>query len=101
MPTVCSCTPSSAAGDARLEKFYHYWFTSDVHTVELIEELGQSAEVELRPTRTGTYHAHDFFKPSTPLDLLHFLPPPSPARGHVGTFDWFATQGLRRLWRLR
>ena len=60
---------SFGASGARLEKFYHYWFTSDVHVMELIEELGRSAEVVLRPTRTGTYYAHDFFKlsgPSTP-----------------------------------
>ena len=61
---------SFIADGTRLEKVYHRWFTNDVHVMELIEELGQSAEVVLRPTRTGMYHAHDFFKPSTPLDLL-------------------------------
>ena len=61
---------SFTAGGARLEKFYHHWFTSDVHVMELVEELGQSAEVVLRSPRTGTYHAHDFFKLSTPFDLL-------------------------------
>ena len=57
------------AAGARLEKFYHHWFTNDVHVMNLIAELGRSAEVVLRPTRTGTYYAHDFFKLSTPLDL--------------------------------
>ena len=65
-----------AAGGTRLEKFYHHWFTNDVHVMNLIEELGRSAEVVLRPTRTGTYYAHDFFKLSTPLDLLRFSPLP-------------------------
>ncbi len=67
---------SFAAGGARLEKFYHHWFTNDVHVMELIAELCRSAEVVLRPTRIGTYYAHDFFKLSTPLDLLRFLPLP-------------------------
>ena len=75
---------SFIAGGARLEKFYHHWFTNDVHVMELIEELGQSAEVLLRPTRTGTYHGHDLFKLSTPLDLLRFSPLPFPDRLRLG-----------------
>ena len=38
----------------------------------------------LRPTRTGTYYAHDFFKLSTPLDLLRFSPLPFPDRLRLG-----------------
>ena len=34
---------SFAAGGERLEKFYHHWFTGDVHVMSLIEELGRSA----------------------------------------------------------
>ena len=64
------------AGGTRLEKFYHHWFTNDVHVMNLIAELGQSDQVLTRPTRTGTYYAHDFFKLSTPLDLLRFSPLP-------------------------
>ena len=67
---------SFAAGGTRLEKFYHHWFTSDVHVMNLIAELGQSDQVLTRPTRTGTYYAHDFFKLSTPVDLLRFSPLP-------------------------
>ena len=75
---------SFGTGGARLEKFYHHWFTGDVHVMELIEELGQSAEVVLRPTRTGNYYAHDFFKLSTPLDLLRFSPLPFLDRIRLG-----------------
>ena len=57
---------------ARLEKFYHHWFTNDVHVLRLIEELGQADRVLVHTTRTGTYYAHDFFKLSTPFDLLRF-----------------------------
>lgn len=60
----------------RLEKFYHHWFTNDVHVMNLIEELGKQDEVLLRPTRTGMYYANNFFKLSTPLDLLKFSPLP-------------------------
>ncbi len=63
---------SFAAGGTRLEKFYHHWFTSDAHVMQLIEELGTADRVLLHPTRTGTYYAHSFFKLSTPLDLLRF-----------------------------
>ena len=59
---------------ARLEKFYHHWFTSDVHVRRLIKELGQTDRILLHPTRTGMYYAHNFFKLSTPFDLLCFSP---------------------------
>ena len=67
-----------------LEKFYHHWFTSDVHMMDLIGELGQSDKVVLRPSRTGLYYAHDFFKLSTPLDLLRFSPLPLASRIRLG-----------------
>ena len=60
----------------RLEKFYHHWFTNDVHVMALIKDLGKMDQVLLRPTRTGMYYANNFFKLSTPLDLLRFSPLP-------------------------
>ena len=60
----------------RLEKFYHHWFTNDVYVMNLIKELGKLDQVLLRPTRTGMYYANNFFKLSTPLDLLCFSPLP-------------------------
>ena len=59
-------------GGTRVEKFYHHWFTSDTNVTALVDELGKSDHVLMRPTRTGMYYAHDFFKLSTPLDLLKF-----------------------------
>ena len=41
---------SFPAGGTRLEKFYHHWFTNDVHVMTLIAELGQSDQVLTRPT---------------------------------------------------
>ena len=60
----------------RLEKFYHHWFTNDVHVMQLIEELGKRDQTLLQPTRTGMYYANNFLKLSTPLDLLRFSPLP-------------------------
>lgn len=58
----------------RLEKFYHHWFTSDYDIMQLVEELGGSEDVLLRESRTGMYYAHNFFKLSSPLDVLRFHP---------------------------
>ena len=68
----------------RLEKFYHHWFTNDVHVMDLIEELGRQDQVLLRPTRTGMYYANQFFKLSSPLDLLRFSPLPFADRIRLG-----------------
>ena len=67
---------SFTVGNTRLEKFYHHWFTSDTHIFQLITELGLQNRLELRTTRTGMYYAHNFFRLSSPLDLLrlHALP---------------------------
>ncbi len=63
---------SFRVGETRLEKFYHHWFTSDTHVMRLIAELGLQDKVVLRATRTGIYYAHNFFRLSSPLDLLRF-----------------------------
>ncbi len=72
------------AGGAQLEKFYHHWFTHDVHIMRLVEELGQSDRILSRPSRAGAYYAHQFFKLSTPLDLLRFSPLPFWSRLRLG-----------------
>jgi protoporphyrinogen oxidase len=65
---------SFLVGEERLEKFYHHWFTNDVHVTRLAEELGTADRIVSRPTRTGMYFAHRFLKLSSPLDLLRFTP---------------------------
>ena len=71
-------------GGARLDRFYHHWFTNDVEVMALIDELGLSDQVRINPTNTGVYYASTIFKLSTPLDLLKFSPlvadRPHPAR---------------------
>ena len=57
-----------------LDKFYHHWFTNDLEVMGLINELGLNDHVEINATNTGVYYANNFFKLSTPLDLLKFKP---------------------------
>jgi protoporphyrinogen oxidase len=59
-------------GNEVLEKFYHHWFNNDVEIFKLIEELGANDNIVLRPTRTGMYFSNQFFRLSTPMDLLRF-----------------------------
>jgi protoporphyrinogen oxidase len=61
-------------GGRRLEKFYHHWFTSDRHVMQLLGDLGCEDQMVTRPTRTGVYVGNAFFKLSSPLDLIRFQP---------------------------
>jgi protoporphyrinogen oxidase len=61
-------------GGEKLDRFYHHWFTNDLEVMGLIEELGLNHRVEINPTNTGVYYANNFFKLSTPWDLLNFTP---------------------------
>lgn len=61
-------------GGERLDRFYHHWFTNDLAIMALIDELGLMDQVEINPTRTGVYYANQFFRLSTPWDLLNFSP---------------------------
>lgn len=68
---------SFAVNGARLEKFYHHWFMSDKHIMDLIAELDATDEIIVRTTRTGIYYANSFFRLSSPSDVMRFkaLPP--------------------------
>lgn len=61
-------------GGENLDRFYHHWFTNDLDVMGLIDELGLSDHVVINPTNTGVYYANNFFKLSTPWDLLNFKP---------------------------
>jgi len=71
-------------GGARLDRFYHHWFTNDLEVMGLIDELGLSHHVRINPTNTGVYYASNIFKLSTPLDLLKFSPLPFVDRIRLG-----------------
>lgn len=57
-----------------LEKFYHHWFTNDKHIMDLIRDLNCEDKIVIRPTRTGMYYTGNFFRLSSPFDLLRFTP---------------------------
>ncbi|MGE5721099.1 MAG: NAD(P)/FAD-dependent oxidoreductase, partial [Sphingomonadales bacterium] len=71
-PAVGGLASGFKVGAFTLERFYHHWFTNDVHVMELIREIGCADQVVFRPTRTGMYYANTIFRLSTPLDLLKF-----------------------------
>ncbi|HDX0899089.1 MULTISPECIES: NAD(P)/FAD-dependent oxidoreductase [Stenotrophomonas] len=89
-------------GNEVLEKFYHHWFNNDVEIFKLIEELGENDNILLRPTRTGMYFSNQFFRLSTPMDLLRFKALPFIDRIRLGVAvlraksikDWRQLEGL-------
>ena len=65
---------SFAVGQTRLEKFYHHWFTNDVHVHALVKDIGREDQILYRATRTGSYYANSLFRLSRPMDLLRYTP---------------------------
>ena len=61
-------------GGYKLDRFYHHWFTNDLEVMSLIKDLGIIDRVSINRTNTGIYYANNFFKLSTPWDLLNFSP---------------------------
>ncbi|MBB3304159.1 MULTISPECIES: NAD(P)/FAD-dependent oxidoreductase [unclassified Enterobacter] len=61
-------------GGNKLDRFYHHWFTNDEYVMELVSELGCLDKVKINPSNTGIFFANNFFKLSTPFDLLKFKP---------------------------
>lgn len=89
-------------GNEVLEKFYHHWFNNDVEIFNLIDELAANENILLRPTRTGMYYARQFFRLSTPMDLLRFKALPLTDRIRLGIAvlrvrlikDWRKLEGV-------
>ncbi|NOQ64906.1 MAG: FAD-dependent oxidoreductase [Methyloprofundus sp.] len=71
-------------GGEKLDRFYHHWFTNDAEVMQLIDELGLNDRVTSNLTNTGVYYANNFFKLSTPWDLLNFTPLSFPDRIRLG-----------------
>jgi protoporphyrinogen oxidase len=65
---------SFSVSGQKLEKFYHHWFTSDEHILDLVRRLGREHDVLRRSTNTGMYYAHQIFRLSRPRDVLTFTP---------------------------
>lgn len=73
-PEIGGLAAAFDVGGEKLDRFYHHWFTNDLEVMGLIDELGLNERVEINPTNTGVYYANNFFKLSTPWDLLNFTP---------------------------
>ena len=73
-PEIGGLAAAFEVGGEKLDRFYHHWFTNDLEVMGLIDELGLNERVEINPTNTGVYYANNFFKLSTPWDLLNFTP---------------------------
>ena len=86
----------------KLDRFYHHWFTNDREVMGLIDELGLRDRVKLNPTNTGVYFANNFYKLSTPWDLLNFSPLPFWDRIRLGLLtlrarrvrNWMSLEGM-------
>jgi protoporphyrinogen oxidase len=61
-------------GGHLLERYYHHWFTSDRHIVELCDELGLGDEVEWRESSVAFFVDGGLHRMTSPLDLLRFRP---------------------------
>ena len=60
------------AGGARLERFYHHFFTHDAEIHWLLEELGLADRVTYQPTSMGIRRDGRVYPFDGPLDLLRF-----------------------------
>ena len=57
-----------------LERFYHHWFASDQHVLDLIDELGaRDRLLFLRPT-TSVYHEGRLYPLDSPVPALQLIP---------------------------
>lgn len=68
----------------RLERYYHHWFTSDRHIVDLCEELGVADAIEWHPSSMAFFVDGKSRAFTTPLDLLRFSPLKPLARLRMG-----------------
>jgi protoporphyrinogen oxidase len=103
----------------RLDRFYHHWFTSDREIMQLVDELGLSADITLRATATGVWYNDSLYRLSSPLDLLRFAALPFLDRIRLGLMiprarmvrdwraleeltaaDWLRRLGGDRVWRV-
>ncbi|MCW2542612.1 MAG: hypothetical protein JWM40_164 [Frankiales bacterium] len=57
-----------------LERYYHHWFTSDVHILALCKELGLSDAIEWHDSKMAMFVDGRSRPFVTPLDLLRFTP---------------------------
>ena len=55
-----------------LEKYYHHWFKTDRHIIDLISELGFSSHLRFIQPKTVVYFQENFYPLDTPIAALKF-----------------------------
>lgn len=74
----------SIGSSTMLEKFYHHWFVSDRHIMDLIADLGLQDNILHRQSQTGLYYNNRLFRLSSPVDVLKFTALPFLDRLRLG-----------------
>jgi protoporphyrinogen oxidase len=65
---------AGSANTSRLDKFYHHFFTSDKHLINLATEIGLASHICYAATGTSIYINGKLYRLSSPADLLWFWP---------------------------
>lgn len=61
-------------GNSSIERYYHHFFRSDVHVIDLIKQLGIGDKLKFYPSKTSVFYKERTYPFSSPLDLLKFSP---------------------------
>lgn len=58
--------------DWKLEKFYHHWFASDKHVLDMTDDLAVRSKVLFRQPTTVIYHENSFYPMDSATAVLRF-----------------------------
>ncbi len=70
--------------DNYIERYYHHFFRSDVHVIDLIRQLGIGDKLKFYPSKTSVFYKGHTYPFSSPVDLLKFSPLPFLDRLRLG-----------------
>ncbi len=73
-PEIGGIAGSFLLDGVALEKYYHHFFKSDRHLMQLLEALGLTAQVEWLESRMGFFSDGRSYAFGTPMSLLNFEP---------------------------
>lgn len=81
----------------RLERGYHHWFTSDIHIVGQMEELGLGDRVMWIPSKTGWFYGGKIYNWVTPIDIMQYTPLPLVDRVRLGLSTFYLMRQRNKL----
>lgn len=61
-------------GNSSIERFYHHFFRSDVHVIDLIGRLGIGDKLKFYPSKTSIFYKGKTYPFSSAFELLKFSP---------------------------